>query len=287
MEEQEHFFNTDSSGSSTPNDNCRTVPLRRTTHENAGVQRHDNNYEWNLMNLSVGAAIRNFGDTAHDACKVELVQLFKEKKALVPVKWETLTKAQRKKVVRSHMFLQKKYEDGKFIKMKGRIVADGRMQDRTIYIDYSSPTAKTRSVMACLKLAADRGWDLLKVDVGGTFLCASIDDNEEVFRQLDKNLASMAKEWMPDLKGFIREEGRLIVGNDKAIYGLIQSAKLWYNKLTRFLKGQGFETCPSDECIMVKHVEGKGAIVVILYVDDILIMAKDAANRQWVKEILE
>jgi hypothetical protein len=38
---------------------------------------------------------------------------------------------------------------------------------------------------------------------------------------------------------------------------------------------------------MVKHVEGKVAIVIILYVDDVLIMAKDAADRQWVKEILE
>ncbi len=37
-----------------------------------GVQRLDESYEWNLMNLSLGAAIRNFGDAARDACKAEL-----------------------------------------------------------------------------------------------------------------------------------------------------------------------------------------------------------------------
>jgi hypothetical protein len=52
------------------------------------------------------------------------------------------------------MFLKEKFEDGKFIKMKARLVADGRMQDRTVYMDFSSPTAKTRSVRTCLKLAA-------------------------------------------------------------------------------------------------------------------------------------
>jgi hypothetical protein len=129
------------------------------------------------MNLSVGAAIRNFGDTAKEACKSELV----------------------KKVVRSHMFLREKCEDGKFVKMKGRIIAGSRMQDRTISTNYSSPTAKTRSVMTCLKLAAAMEWDLLKVDVGGAFLCAPIDKNEEVFMLLDESLASMAAEWIPDV----------------------------------------------------------------------------------------
>ncbi|MFN9982415.1 MAG: hypothetical protein ACK53Y_20980, partial [bacterium] len=109
----------------------------------------------------------------------------------MPVKWENLTDDQKKKVVCSHMFLREKYEDGKFVKMKGRIVTDDQLQNRTIYTDFSSPTAKTRLVMACLKLAAVQGWDLLKVNVGGAFLCASIDDEEEVFLQIDEGLSTM------------------------------------------------------------------------------------------------
>jgi hypothetical protein len=51
-----------------------------------------------------------FGDEATEACKQELIQLFVEKEALVPVKWESLSQEHRTKVVRSHMFLQEKYE---------------------------------------------------------------------------------------------------------------------------------------------------------------------------------
>jgi hypothetical protein len=158
----------DSDSSFEPKDDAR-VPLRRSQRENAGKRTYDNSYEWNLMNLSVGAAVRGFGDVAKDAVKEESTQLFIHKKALEPVRWDDLNQEQRKRAVRSHMFLKERYEDGSFVKMKARLVADGRMQDRTVYTDYWSPTAKTRSIMTCLKLAALKDWDMLKLDVGGAF----------------------------------------------------------------------------------------------------------------------
>jgi hypothetical protein len=159
------------------------------------------------MNLSLGAAICNFGDTARDACRAELLQLFQEKKALCPVKISELTPAQRRNIIRSHMFLKEKYEDGHFVKMKGRIAVDGRLQDRSIYSDYSSPTAKTCSVMTCLKLAAVKGWYLLKLDIGGAFLCAPIDKNNEVYMWLGPELVEKAVECMPNLAEFMDETG--------------------------------------------------------------------------------
>ena len=116
---------------------------------------------------------------------------------IIPVKWESLNEEQRKKAVRSHMFLREKYEDGSFVKMKARLVADGQMQDRTVYSDYASPTAKTKSVMTCLKLAAVNNWDMLKLNVGRAFLCANMDDSEEVYMVLDRQLSEMCGEWVP------------------------------------------------------------------------------------------
>jgi hypothetical protein len=185
------------------------------------------------------------------------------------------------------MFPREKYEDGKFVKMKGRIVADGRMQDCIIYTNYSSPTAKTRSVMTCLKLAAAMEWDLLKVDVGGAFLCATIDENEEVFMLLDESLAGMAAEWIPGIANFVQEDEKLAVRVEKAMYGLIQSARLWYDELTRHLLANGFTKCAADECVLVKHDDGKEAIIVLLYVDDILIISKERSDRLWVKDLLQ
>lgn len=131
------------------------------------------------------------------------------------MKWETLSKVEKKKAVHLHMFLKEKFKDGKFVKMQVRLVADGKMQDRTIYTDFSSPTAKMSSVMTCLKLAAVEKWDLLKLAVSGAFLCADMGEDEEVFMFLDNTMSSMSTEWMPHLKEFLRPDGRLTVKVDK------------------------------------------------------------------------
>lgn len=70
--------------------------------------------------------------------------------------------------------------------MKAKIVANGRTQDRSIYMDYYSPTVKTSSVMMCLKVAATKGWKFKKVDVREAFL-------------------------MPEFKGYTRDDRRLVV----------------------------------------------------------------------------
>jgi hypothetical protein len=76
LEELDNLLN-DSDDSLKPQVDQR-VPLRRTARSNAGIKWYDLDYEWSLMNLSVDAAIRGFGDMAVKACKEELVQLFME-----------------------------------------------------------------------------------------------------------------------------------------------------------------------------------------------------------------
>jgi hypothetical protein len=84
---------------------AQQAEVRRSQRSTAGVRRYDDAYDWNLMNLSVTSALRDFGEVAEDTCKSELVQLFKEKKALVPIHKNVMSDDQLKKVVRSHMFL--------------------------------------------------------------------------------------------------------------------------------------------------------------------------------------
>jgi hypothetical protein len=68
--------------------------------------------------------------------------------------------------------------------------------------------------------------------------------------------------------GYLRKYSKLTVKVVKAMYGLIQSEKLWYNVLTRFLEGQVFKKCASDECVLVKSTAGGKNILVLLYMDD-------------------
>jgi hypothetical protein len=58
---------------------AQEVELRRSQRRTAGVKRYDEAYDWNLMNLSVKSALRDFGKVAEEACKSELVQLFRDK----------------------------------------------------------------------------------------------------------------------------------------------------------------------------------------------------------------
>jgi hypothetical protein len=264
---------------------AQQVEVRRSQQSTAGVKRYDEAYNWNLMNLSVTSALREFGEVAEEACKSELVQLFKEKKALVPIHKNNMSDDQLKKVVRSHMFLKEKFEDGTFVKLKARLVADGRIQDRLLYSDYSSSTAKTCSVMTCLKLAAVKNWKCAKVDVSGAFLCAKINEKEEVFLQLDRQMTDMVIKHMPDLKEYQGVYGTMIVRVDRAMYRFIQSPKLWYKELTSHLIKHGFKVCKSDECIIFKKQEGK-SILLLLYIDDILILSDETSLCRWVKDIL-
>ena len=100
-----------------------------------------------------------------------------------------------------------------------------------------------------LKLAAVKGWDLLKLDIAGAFLCAPIDDEQQVFMSLGPELAEKAVECMPQLGEYVDQQGRIITKVDKAMYGLIQSAKLWYKELTRQLCKHEFKKYASNEFV--------------------------------------
>jgi hypothetical protein len=54
---------------------------------------------------------------AEDAVSAELTQLFKEKKALVPVHVVDLTPEQKKNMIRSHMFITEKYASLRSMRM--------------------------------------------------------------------------------------------------------------------------------------------------------------------------
>ncbi len=61
----------------------------------------------------------------------------------------------------------------------------------------------------------------------------------------------------------------------KALYGCVQTSKLWFNKLTRVLHHDGYEHSPADLCVM-RWIVSDRVILLMIYVDDILILSNDA-----------
>jgi histone deacetylase 1/2 len=246
---------------------------RRSNRSNAGVKQRDENFQYSFNQFTVREGIGKYGQKAKDAVIAEFRQLFKDKDAVMPVKRSDLSyAAQLRKVIRSSMFLKEKFDAfGNFEKLKARLVGDGRMQDKKLYDDLKSPTAMIDHIIMCLVNASYKKWKIGKVDISGAYLNAMIDDKEEVYMELSKQITEVLVEGFPELKPYVTDDGKLLVKIMKALYGLVQSAALWFDALSSFLKSIGFVPNCVDECILNLKTNER-EICIALYVDDILIL---------------
>ncbi|XP_019098360.1 PREDICTED: uncharacterized protein LOC109131641 [Camelina sativa] len=73
---------------------------------------------------------------------------------------------------------------------------------------------------------------------------------------------------------------------NKAIYGLKQSPRAWYHKLSTTLLGRGFRKSESDHTLFTLPSD-KGIVVILVYVDDIIISGSDKVGIQETKEFLK
>lgn len=72
----------------------------------------------------------------------------------------------------------------------------------------------------------------------------------------------------------------------KAIYGLKQSPRSWFDKFSTLLLEFGYKWCVSDYSAFVKHSD-KRCIISVVYVDDIVILDNDSIGIQDTKEWLK
>ena len=85
--------------------------------------------------------------------------------------------------------------------------------------------------------------------------------------------------WL-ELFGYLDNRGRAYVRLKKALYGCIESAKLWYDELKRSLESWGYVVNQEDRCVFNKLVSGVQSTL-LLHVDDILCLsASDAAHKE-------
>jgi hypothetical protein len=91
-----------------------------------------------------------------------------------------------------------------------------------------------------------------KLDIGGAYLNALLEAGDEIFMEINKEITDILIKALPELKEYCTEDGKLIVKILKALYGLEQSAALWYKTLTMFLKSLGFVPNEIDPCVMNK-----------------------------------
>jgi Reverse transcriptase (RNA-dependent DNA polymerase) len=164
-------------------------------------------------------------------------------------------------------------------KVKARLCVDGRGQDRDDYRpeDIESLTANISSIFTVAQIAAAEQRFVMVGDVGSAYLNAAMptDNPDKILYMLIE--PDVSREIIRQDKSFLpyqRRNGSLVVRLNKALYGCIESAKLWYIELAGTLTTNGFTANPRDIWVFNKDVKGT-QITIVVYVDDLMMTSRD------------
>lgn len=224
-----------------------------------------------VLHMSVNKSIETWGDHAIKAISAEIQQMV-EMEVFHGVHKSSLSEQEKRGIILCHMFLkEKKGADGKFQKIKARLVAGGDRQDRSVYESISSPTASLTAVLIIAAIAARTKRITKSTDVTGAYLNARM-GSVKVYMKIAGKLAMLLVQVAPQFGEFLAEDGSIIVKLDKAMYGCIESARLWYSLLTDTLVHEyGMTANPYESCVLNKITESGHQLTVVIYVDDLLI----------------
>jgi len=79
-------------------------------------------------------------------------------------------------------------------------------------------------------------------------------------------------------KGFVKKsEEEKVYKLKKALFGLKQAPRAWYNKIEAYFVRNGFEWCFYEHTLFTKSKEGGKILIVSLYVDDLIYTGNDGS----------
>ena len=229
-----------------------------------------------LTQMSAKRALRELGPEAKEALVKEIDGIL-QRKVWHGVLRSSLSKTQHKKIIRSSCFIKPKVIDGIVATLKARFVAGGNTQDRSIYDEsqISSPTASIAAILTIIAQAAAKGHKVMTFDIGQAYLNA--DMGQDVFVYLSKEMADIVIERDPSYAKFVEPNGQILVKLDKALYGCIESAKLWYDHFKGTLESLGYEVNPMDPCVFNRKNTDGTFTTIAVYVDDALVTSPKQA----------
>ena len=127
-----------------------------------------------------------------------------------------------------------------------RVVARGFLQSPWDVGETHSNVAKLSTVRALLSKAAVKDWDVRQLDVQNAYLCADI-ASEHVFCSPPEG----------------QEKPGYVMYLQKALYGLKNSAKAWFDTFAETLKGLGYTQSHFDDCLWEYKNESENKFIFI------------------------
>jgi len=225
----------------------------------------------NVVTYTLNKAIKKWGQGASDAALKEMKQLH-NRKCFVPIYAHTLSKEERRRIMRSLLFLIEK-RDGT---IKARHCADGSVQRNWISSESTaSPTVYTESVLLSAVIDAKEGRDVAVSDVPNAFIQTEVSERDEQGNRMIMKIRGVLVDILcnmdPSYREFVVVEGGekvLYTHILRAIYGLLVSAILFYKKFRTSIEKEGFRVNPYDPCVANKSVNGS-QMTILWHVDDV------------------
>jgi len=169
------------------------------------------------------------------------------------------------------IFKKKLRPNGTIERYKVRLVAKGYTQkEGEDFFDTYSPVARLTIICTLIAVAASYSLIINQMDVKTYFLNGDLD--EEIY--------------MDQPEGFIADgQESKVCRLLKSLYGLKQAPKQWYEKFDSTLITTGFVVNEADTYVYYRYGGGE-AIMLCLYVDDILIFGSNLNVIEKVKKLL-
>lgn len=139
---------------------------------------------------------------------------------------------------------------------KARLVVKG-FQQRDNIDDTYSPVAKMQTLKLLLSYSCQFSLHIHQMDVETAFLNGKV----------------VSEVYVKQPEGY-NDFSNKVYKLNKALYGLKESPRAWYECFNDFIKNLGFDRSKHDYCLYVKR-ENNVTVYILLFVDDLLICCRD------------
>ncbi|GJZ29435.1 putative ribonuclease H-like domain-containing protein [Tanacetum coccineum] len=167
------------------------------------------------------------------------------------------------------VYRNKKDKRGIVVRNKARLVAQGYTQEEGIdYDEVFAPVARIEAIRLFLAYASFMGFIVYQMDVKSAFLYGTIE--EEVY--------------VCQPPGFEDPQfPNKVYKVEKALYGLHQAPRAWYETLSTYLLENGFRRGTIDKTLFIKKDKGDILLVQVKQKDDGIFISQD----KYVADILK
>ncbi|KAK1406136.1 hypothetical protein QVD17_41423 [Tagetes erecta] len=170
------------------------------------------------------------------------------------------------------LYKNKPDERGIVVRNKARLIAQGYTQEEGIdYEEVFAPVGRLEAIRVFLAYASFMKFKVFQMDVKGAFLYGPITD--DVYVRQPPGFED------PDYP-------HRVYKLSKALYGLHQAPRIWYETLSKHLLEHGFTRGQIDPTLFMKR-ENEELLCVQVYVDDIIFGSTSASMCKEFEEIMK